>query len=206
MLVHLRNTVLSSYYDGELPPATAESVERHLDECGECRSEYEKMAAVANGLRHLPALRAPSTLMASVRERIDSEERGMVPVLRGHILGSRKPLGLLPGVQPGNARDGRAPRNGSPPRLPVRGARRAQDLFGAHSDVASRARAPARADELAPFPGRLGERLPVRRRRAGQGRHDAHPRLHRSERDGESAGSDLPERRRGNARPARCRP
>jgi hypothetical protein len=96
MLVHLRNTVLSSYYDGELPPATAESVERHLDECGDCRSEYDKMAALANGLRHLPALRAPSTFLTSVRERIDSEERGMVPVLRGHILGSGNHSGFFP--------------------------------------------------------------------------------------------------------------
>jgi TonB family protein len=101
MLVHPRNTVLSSYYDGELPSGAAEGVERHLAQCKECRSEYKKMAGVANGLRHLPPLRAPSTLMASVRERIDSEERGMVPVLRGHILGSGNHSGFFPALSLG---------------------------------------------------------------------------------------------------------
>ncbi len=96
MLVHFRNTMLSSYYDGELPPATAEAVELHLADCSECRAEYEKMGAIANGIRHLPALRAPSTLVASVRERIDSEERGMVPILRAHILGSSNHSGFFP--------------------------------------------------------------------------------------------------------------
>ena len=101
MLGHPRNTVLSSFYDGELPPATAEGVERHLTQCEDCRSEYEKIGDVANALRHLPTLRAPSSLMASVRERIDSEERGMVPVLRGHILGTGNHSGFFPAVSLG---------------------------------------------------------------------------------------------------------
>jgi len=101
MLGHPRNPVLSSFYDGELAPATAEGVERHLVQCKDCRSEYKKMADLANGLRHLPALNAPSTLMASVRDRIDSEERGMVPVLRGHIQGSRNPSGFFPALSLG---------------------------------------------------------------------------------------------------------
>jgi hypothetical protein len=96
MWVHPGNTVLSSYYDGELPPATAEGVERHLSACESCRSEYREMASVANGLRHLPALRAPSSLMSTVRERIDSEERGMVPVLRGQILATGNHSGFFP--------------------------------------------------------------------------------------------------------------
>ncbi len=96
MWVHPGNTVLSSYYDGELLPAAAEGVEMHLAQCEDCRSEYQRMARIANGLRHLPALRAPSTLMASVRERIDSEERGMVPVLRAHILGTGNHSGFFP--------------------------------------------------------------------------------------------------------------
>lgn len=101
MLVHPRNTVLSSYYDGELPPGTAEGVERHLAQCEECRSEYERMGDIANALRHLPALPAPSALMASVRERIDSEERGMVPVLRGQILRSGNHSGFFPALSLG---------------------------------------------------------------------------------------------------------
>ena len=101
MWVHPGNTVLSSYYDGELPAATAEGVERHLARCEDCCSEYQKIGDVANALRHLPALRAPSTLMAGIRERIDSEERGMVPVLRGHILRSGNHSGFFPAVSLG---------------------------------------------------------------------------------------------------------
>jgi hypothetical protein len=93
--------VLSSFYDGELSPATAEGVELHLAECEECRSEYRKMASLANGIRHLPSRRAPSNFMASVRERIDSEERGMVPVLRGHILRTGNHSGFFPAVSLG---------------------------------------------------------------------------------------------------------
>lgn len=101
MLVHPRNAVLSTYYDGELAPATAEGVELHLAQCGQCRSEYEKMASLANGLRHLPTLRAPSSLMATVRDRIDSEERGMVPVLRGHIQRTGNDSSFFPAVSLG---------------------------------------------------------------------------------------------------------
>jgi outer membrane biosynthesis protein TonB len=85
MLVHPRNALLSSYYDGEVPAAVSDGIEQHLRECGECRSEYRKIAQMANAVRHLPALSAPASLAASVRERVDAEERGMVPVLRAHI-------------------------------------------------------------------------------------------------------------------------
>jgi hypothetical protein len=101
MWVHPGNTVLSSYYDGELPPATAVGVERHLSECESCRSEYGEMAGIANGLRHLPALRAPASLMSTVRERVDSEERGMVPVLRAQILGTGNHSGFFPAASLG---------------------------------------------------------------------------------------------------------
>ncbi|MGH9321496.1 MAG: zf-HC2 domain-containing protein [Vicinamibacteria bacterium] len=98
--MHPRNQVLSSYYDGELAPARAASVEQHLAECGRCRSEYEEMATVANAIRHMPVLRAPN-LVASVRERIDSEERGMVPILRGQIQRSGNHSGFFPALSLG---------------------------------------------------------------------------------------------------------
>jgi hypothetical protein len=85
MLVHPRNALLSSHYDGEVSLDVEGAIEHHLRECGECRSEYRKIASLANAVRHLPAASAPASLAASVRERIDAEERGMVPVLRGHI-------------------------------------------------------------------------------------------------------------------------
>jgi TonB family protein len=96
MWVHPSGSLLSSHYDGELAPATAGEVEGHLARCGTCRAEYDRMARVANEVRHLPALSAPPGLMRSVRERIDAEERGMVPVLRGQILGTSNHSGFFP--------------------------------------------------------------------------------------------------------------
>jgi hypothetical protein len=86
MLVHPRNAMLSAFYDGELSPASAADVEEHLNECSACHAEYRKMAGLANAVRHLPTVRAPASLAVGVRERIDAEDKGMVPVLRGHIL------------------------------------------------------------------------------------------------------------------------
>ncbi|HEY7820245.1 MAG TPA: TonB family protein [Vicinamibacteria bacterium] len=101
MLVHPRNAVLSSHFDGELRPAAAANVERHLSLCDDCRTEYERISETANAIRHLPAMRAPGSLVKSIRERIDSEERGMVPVLRAHILGTGNHSGFFPAVSLG---------------------------------------------------------------------------------------------------------
>jgi hypothetical protein len=101
MLVHPRNTILSSFYDGELPPAKSAEVEHHLGECEKCRAEYRSMARLANAVRHLPALPAPAVVAATVRERIDAEDRGMVPVLRGQILRTGNHSGFLPAVSLG---------------------------------------------------------------------------------------------------------
>ena len=101
MLVHPRNALLSSYYDGEVDDGLSDGIEHHLRECGECRSEYEKIGQLANEVRHLPALSAPTNLAASVRERVDAEERGMVPVLRGHIGRRGNHSGFFPAVSLG---------------------------------------------------------------------------------------------------------
>jgi TonB family protein len=101
MLVHPRNALLSSYYDGEVDADLSDGIEHHLRECGECRSEYEKIGQLANEVRHLPALSAPRNLAASVRERVDAEERGMVPVLRGQIGRRGNHSGFFPAVSLG---------------------------------------------------------------------------------------------------------
>lgn len=93
MLVHPRNTVLSAHHDGELSPAAAARVDAHLNRCEGCLGEYEKLSSAANSVRHLYTMRAPSTLAARVREQIDAEERGMVPVLRSEIQRSRAQSG-----------------------------------------------------------------------------------------------------------------
>lgn len=101
MLAHPRNALLSAYYDGETPAAVAEDIAAHLSRCDDCRSEYRKMAGLANAVRHLPMSKAPSHLAASVRERVDAEERGMVPVLRGLILRTGNDSGIFPALSLG---------------------------------------------------------------------------------------------------------
>jgi Putative zinc-finger/Gram-negative bacterial TonB protein C-terminal len=101
MLVHPRNVMLSSFYDGELPAAKSAAVEHHLTRCETCRADYEALAGLANAVRHLPSLPAPAMMAAAVRERIDSEERGMVPVLRGQILRTDNHSGFFPALSLG---------------------------------------------------------------------------------------------------------
>jgi hypothetical protein len=98
MFVHPRNTVLSVHHDGELSLAAAARVEDHLKQCESCVEDYEKLAAAANAVRHLHTLRAPSRLALQVREQIDAEERGMVPVLRSEIQRSRGQTGFFAAV------------------------------------------------------------------------------------------------------------
>ncbi len=95
MFVHPRNTVLSVHHDGELSPAAAAQVEDHLKQCGSCIEEYEKLSSAANSVRHLHTMRAPSHLALQVREQIDAEERGMVPILRSEIQRSRNHTGFF---------------------------------------------------------------------------------------------------------------
>ena len=95
MFVHPRNTVLSAHHDGELSPAAAARVEDHLRRCEGCLVAYEKLSDAANAVRHLQTMRAPTNLAVKVREQIDAEERGMVPVLRAEIQRSRGQNGFF---------------------------------------------------------------------------------------------------------------
>lgn len=95
MLMHPRNTVLSAHHDGELSSSAAAQVVGHLNRCESCLVEYEKLSSAANAVRHLHTMRAPSHLAVKVRDQIDAEERGMVPVLRSEIQRSRHQSGFL---------------------------------------------------------------------------------------------------------------
>ena len=95
MFLHPRNSNLSAYHDGELSPSAAARVEDHLSQCDGCRDAYRRLAGVANAVRHLHVERAPSSLFVNVREQVDEQERGMVPVLRGEIQRSRSHNGFV---------------------------------------------------------------------------------------------------------------
>jgi hypothetical protein len=95
MIVHPRNTVLSAHHDGELSPAAAARVEDHLKQCQGCLDTYDELSSAANAVRHLRTMRAPASLAAKVKDQIDAEERGMVPVLRAEIQRSRSQTGFF---------------------------------------------------------------------------------------------------------------
>jgi hypothetical protein len=93
--------LLSAYHDGEIAPSTALEVEEHLERCETCRGEYQRLAKVANTLRHFPRFDAPVSLARAIRQRVDEELRGMVPILRDELLSCRPRPNLLPAVSLG---------------------------------------------------------------------------------------------------------
>ena len=95
MFEHPTLQALSALHDGEMAPVAAAALSDHLRECENCASEYQALSSAANAVRHLRSVRPPSNFATMVRERVDAEERGMVPVLRGQILGGRAQSGFL---------------------------------------------------------------------------------------------------------------
>ena len=93
--------LLSAYHDGELAPCAAFGVEQHLERCDVCRGEYQRLARVANAVRHFPQLNAPVSLARAIRRRVDEELRGMVPILRDELLSCRPRPNLIPAVSLG---------------------------------------------------------------------------------------------------------
>ena len=93
--------LLSAYHDGELAPSTALETEQHLEQCDVCRGEYERLAKVANAIRHFPRIDAPVSLARAIRRRVDEELRGMVPILQDELLSCRRRPNLIPAVSLG---------------------------------------------------------------------------------------------------------
>lgn len=61
---------LSAWLDGELSPAEASALEEELARDPALRAERDRLAALSSALRDLPTLRAPSSVLARVREEI----------------------------------------------------------------------------------------------------------------------------------------
>ena len=95
MFEHPRFNALSAFHDGELSPVAAAELTDHLRTCESCAAEYRALSSAANAVRHLRAVGPPANFQAMVRERVDAEERGMVPVLRAQILGGKRQPGFL---------------------------------------------------------------------------------------------------------------
>jgi anti-sigma factor RsiW len=66
---------ISAYHDGELPPADAQAVARHIAQCPSCRTELERLQAISKWLSAAPQPAIPPAavdrLRRSVRPRRD---------------------------------------------------------------------------------------------------------------------------------------
>ena len=61
---------ISSLVDAELAPAAAEALREHLSGCPECRSYYERAAALDKALKAMPAELPQPDLAVRVMARI----------------------------------------------------------------------------------------------------------------------------------------
>lgn len=116
---------LSDYLDGELSPAEAARLERHLAECDECTAVLADLRAVADRARSLEDRTAPAELWAEIAARIgDPPAEGPVAgsIGGGRPDGSRRaegPHATGGATEPaGGAADPLAP--GAPPRRRTR--------------------------------------------------------------------------------------
>jgi negative regulator of sigma E activity len=67
--------LLSEYIDGTLDKKTATVVEKHLENCRNCRREYIFLHNLVEDLRSMERLEAPMDFVIKVRERIDTSSR-----------------------------------------------------------------------------------------------------------------------------------
>jgi len=58
--------LISSYYDGELDEEQKKLVERHLEECSECRKEFEEMGKFEEVMSQVVLKKPPKGGLADV--------------------------------------------------------------------------------------------------------------------------------------------
>jgi len=51
--------LISSYYDGELDEQNKRTLQRHLDECPDCRKEFEEMGKLEEVMSKMELKKAP---------------------------------------------------------------------------------------------------------------------------------------------------
>ena len=66
---------LSEYIDNECTDEIRESVASHLEECDDCRREYEQLLALSERIRRLPQQELPFDFAAAMAQRLQEEER-----------------------------------------------------------------------------------------------------------------------------------
>ena len=97
---HVRGR-LSEWLDGDLEPASARAVSRHLQGCAECRRRADELRAVSSVLAGLPRLEARDSVAVQVLDRLEMETEarrpGLALLFRGFA--AARPL-MLPSLVP----------------------------------------------------------------------------------------------------------
>jgi hypothetical protein len=68
-------SLLSEFYDEALDNETAMQVSQHLNQCVQCRTEYEKLSVIQTKLQTLKGVQAPDYLQSLVQHRIAEMEK-----------------------------------------------------------------------------------------------------------------------------------
>lgn len=81
--------LFSAYLDAELPEPELDRLEEHLDDCGECRSEYEEFAEALALVRGVPRLRAPRGFTRRVVKRAQRARKRGFAAAAGELVAYR---------------------------------------------------------------------------------------------------------------------
>ncbi len=70
---HPESLSLQTYFDGELDSLATIEVERHIEQCAECRALVQELEQTRAALRQLPPVSVPAVLRARVTRALDRE-------------------------------------------------------------------------------------------------------------------------------------
>ena len=74
---------VQAYFDAELAPDDAASIEQHLPRCPACRALLAELEQTRAALKNVPQLRAPAALRANIFAALDAEEMAAAQVASG---------------------------------------------------------------------------------------------------------------------------
>ena len=117
-MIHLTIQQLSSYHDGELAEASADSARQHLEMCESCAGKLEKLSAQVEALAKALESRADDALheriTRAIEERIHAERPKVAPATEAAV--AEAPAIAAAAPAPVRATPPPAPRVESPPR------------------------------------------------------------------------------------------